>query len=135
MDLHGLHVPEALQFLDREIKAATVPHHIDSLYVLVGTGHHTKVCFSACPLFLCLSTFLQLLLPLYRAGKPTSRPSVDHTLSSVYIMANSIQLVLQGTKTPARLPAAVASYLERSGLQFREPQPGQLCVVLSPRSA
>ncbi len=40
VDLHGLHVAEALQFLSRELDAASQDAH---LHVLVGTGHHTKV--------------------------------------------------------------------------------------------
>ena len=49
VDLHGLHVKEALSILEEQIEAArrlkpktsrALPHRLS---VLVGTGHHTKV--------------------------------------------------------------------------------------------
>ena len=49
VDLHGLHVNEALSILEEQIEAArrlkpktgrALPHRLS---VLVGTGHHTKV--------------------------------------------------------------------------------------------
>lgn len=47
MDLHGLHVPEALRMLRRELAQQRAAHRssgsIRRLLILVGTGHHTKV--------------------------------------------------------------------------------------------
>lgn len=83
VDLHGLHVPEAVQFLGRQVDVASLRQTPVSLYVLVGTGHHTK-----------------------------------------------------GIKTPARLPAAVAAYLDHRRIRYEEPQPGQLKITLpSPSQA
>ncbi|KAI3754840.1 hypothetical protein L1987_54631 [Smallanthus sonchifolius] len=82
IDLHGLHVNEAIHVLKRDL--ATLRNIARSaaermqVYICVGTGHHTK-----------------------------------------------------GTRTPARLPVAVQRYvLEEEGLDYSEPQPGLLRVVL-----
>lgn len=46
MDLHGLHVQEAISLLKREI--TQLRHHIkntgqeETIFICVGTGHHTK---------------------------------------------------------------------------------------------
>ncbi|KAK4773495.1 hypothetical protein SAY87_028514 [Trapa incisa] len=82
IDLHGLHVNEAIHVLRQELAVlrgavwATNQHlHV---YICVGTGHHTR-----------------------------------------------------GSRTLARLPIAVQRYLlEEEGLEFSEPQPGLLRVVV-----
>lgn len=82
IDLHGLHVTEAVHVLKRDLtmlrnvaRSADEPVQV---YICVGTGHHTR-----------------------------------------------------GTRTPARLPVAVQRYLlEEEGLDYSEPQPGLLRVVL-----
>eukprot|EP00262_Sarcandra_glabra_P020090 TRINITY_DN7890_c0_g1_i1.p1 TRINITY_DN7890_c0_g1~~TRINITY_DN7890_c0_g1_i1.p1 ORF type:complete len:564 (-),score=101.08 TRINITY_DN7890_c0_g1_i1:181-1872(-) len=82
IDLHGLHVSEAIHVLKHELsllrntaRSAAQPLHV---LICVGTGHHTK-----------------------------------------------------GSRTPVRLPVAVERYLlEEEGLEFVEPQPGMLRVVL-----
>jgi len=82
IDLHGLHVSEAIHVLKHELsvlrstaRAAEQRLHV---YICVGTGHHTR-----------------------------------------------------GSRTPARLPIAVQRYLlEEEGLDFTEPQPGLIRVVL-----
>ncbi|KAL6528828.1 Polyadenylate-binding protein-interacting protein 7 [Orobanche minor] len=82
IDLHGLHVSEAIHVLKRELAvmknaARSMNQHL-LVYICVGTGHHTR-----------------------------------------------------GSRTPARLPTAVQRYLlEEEGLQFAEPQPGLLEVVI-----
>lgn len=82
IDLHGLHVNEAIHVLKRDLMAlrniARSTDQRQQVYICVGTGHHTK-----------------------------------------------------GTRTPARLPVAVQRYLlEEEGLDYSEPQPGLLRVVL-----
>ncbi|KAG8381758.1 hypothetical protein BUALT_Bualt05G0005800 [Buddleja alternifolia] len=82
IDLHGLHVSEALHVLRRELavmkNAARSADQRMLVYICVGTGHHTR-----------------------------------------------------GSRTPARLPTAVQRYLlEEEGLDFTEPQPGLLRVVI-----
>ncbi|KAL3500867.1 hypothetical protein ACH5RR_039960 [Cinchona calisaya] len=82
IDLHGLHVTEALHVLKRELSvlrnAARSANQRLQVYICVGTGHHTR-----------------------------------------------------GSHTPARLPIAVQRYLlEEEGLDYSEPQPGLLGVVI-----
>ncbi|XP_076919319.1 polyadenylate-binding protein-interacting protein 7-like isoform X1 [Bidens hawaiensis] len=82
IDLHGLHVNEAIHVLKRDLMTlrsiARSAENRMQVYICVGTGHHTK-----------------------------------------------------GTRTPARLPVAVQRYLlEEEGLDYSEPQPGLLRVVL-----
>ncbi|KAK4780356.1 hypothetical protein SAY87_016462 [Trapa incisa] len=82
IDLHGLHVNEAIHVLKQELAvlraAARVADQRLHVYICVGTGHHTR-----------------------------------------------------GSRTPARLPIAVQRYLlEEEGLDFSEPQPGLLRVVV-----
>ena len=82
IDLHGLHVSEAIQVLKLELsKLRSTARATDQrlqVYICVGTGHHTR-----------------------------------------------------GSRTPARLPIAVQRYLlEEEGLDFKEPQPGLLRVVV-----
>ncbi|CDP13485.1 unnamed protein product [Coffea canephora] len=82
IDLHGLHVTEALHILKRELSilrnAARSAEQRLQVYICVGTGHHTR-----------------------------------------------------GSRTPARLPIAVQRYLlEEEGLDYSEPQPGLLRVVI-----
>lgn len=82
IDLHGLHVSEAIHVLKRELSllrgAARSTGQRLQVFICVGTGHHTK-----------------------------------------------------GSRTPARLPAAVQRHLlEEEGLDFSEPQPGLLRVVV-----
>ncbi|KAF3662988.1 Polyadenylate-binding protein-interacting protein 7 [Capsicum annuum] len=81
IDLHGLHVTEAIHVLKRELSvlrnAARTADQRIQVYICVGTGHHTK-----------------------------------------------------GSRTPARLPIAVQRYLLEEGLDYYEPQPGLLRVVI-----
>lgn len=82
IDLHGLHVSEAIHTLRHELGAlrntARSAEQRLHVYVCVGTGHHTR-----------------------------------------------------GSRTPARLPLSVQRYLlEEEGLDYTEPQPGLLRVVL-----
>ncbi|KAK4419893.1 Polyadenylate-binding protein-interacting protein 7 [Sesamum alatum] len=82
IDLHGLHVSEAIHVLKRELavlkSSARSADQRLLLYICVGTGHHTR-----------------------------------------------------GSRTPARLPTAVQRYLlEEEGLDYSEPQPGLLRVVI-----
>ncbi|OVA01402.1 Smr protein/MutS2 C-terminal [Macleaya cordata] len=82
IDLHGLHVSEAIHRLRSELNvlrsAARNADHPLQVYICVGTGHHTK-----------------------------------------------------GSRTPARLPVAVEQYLlQEEGLEYTEPQPGLLRVVI-----
>ncbi|KAI3454189.1 hypothetical protein Pfo_010852 [Paulownia fortunei] len=82
IDLHGLHVSEAIHVLKRELavmkNAARSMDQRLLVYICVGTGHHTR-----------------------------------------------------GSRTPARLPTAVQRYLlEEEGLDYSEPQPGLLRVVI-----
>ncbi|KAK6119668.1 hypothetical protein DH2020_046585 [Rehmannia glutinosa] len=82
IDLHGLHVSEAIHVLKRELAvlknaARSAGQHFLA-YICVGTGHHTR-----------------------------------------------------GSRTPARLPTAIQRYLlEEEGLDYSEPQPGLLRVVI-----
>jgi hypothetical protein len=82
IDLHGLHVSEAIHVLKRELAllrstARSMEQRLQ-VYICVGTGHHTR-----------------------------------------------------GSRTPSRLPIAVQSYLlEEEGLDYSEPQPGLLRVLL-----
>ncbi|XP_073055261.1 polyadenylate-binding protein-interacting protein 7-like [Primulina eburnea] len=82
IDLHGLHVSEAIHVLKRELtlmkNTARSAGQCLLAYICVGTGHHTR-----------------------------------------------------GSRTPARLPTAVQRYLlEEEGLDYSEPQPGLLRVVI-----
>ncbi|XP_019448014.1 PREDICTED: polyadenylate-binding protein-interacting protein 7-like isoform X2 [Lupinus angustifolius] len=82
IDLHGLHVSEALHVLKHELsvlrRTARAAEQRLQVYICIGTGHHTR-----------------------------------------------------GSRTPARLPIAVQRYLlEEEGLDFTEPQPGLLHVVI-----
>ncbi|KAB2027531.1 hypothetical protein ES319_D05G038400v1 [Gossypium barbadense] len=82
IDLHGLHVSEALHMLKHELSVlrstARAADQRLQVYICVGTGHHTR-----------------------------------------------------GSRTPARLPVAVQRYLlEEEGLDYTEPQPGLLRVVI-----
>ncbi|XP_030448422.1 polyadenylate-binding protein-interacting protein 7 [Syzygium oleosum] len=82
IDLHGLHVGEAIHVLKNELSvlrtAARAADQRLQVYICVGTGHHTR-----------------------------------------------------GARTPARLPVAVQHYLlEEEGLDYSEPQPGLLRVVM-----
>ncbi|XP_051119276.1 polyadenylate-binding protein-interacting protein 7-like [Andrographis paniculata] len=81
IDLHGLHVSEAIHVLKRELavmrNAARSMDQRLLVYICVGTGHHTR-----------------------------------------------------GSRTPARLPIAVQRYLLEEGLDFSEPQPGLLRVII-----
>ncbi|PSS19235.1 Polyadenylate-binding protein [Actinidia chinensis var. chinensis] len=82
IDLHGLHVSEAIQVLKRDLtvlrSAARSVEQRLPVYICVGTGHHTK-----------------------------------------------------GSRTPAKLPIAVQRYLlEEEGIEYVEPQPGLLRIVL-----
>ena len=72
LDLHGLHVAEAVAVLRRELPHCRAEGE-RVVHVLVGTGHHVK-----------------------------------------------------GSRTPARLPAAVAEFLHASSIRFWEPQAGML---------
>lgn len=82
LDLHGLHVSEALKILGREIGQlqeggqgkGRVPIRV---HILVGTGHHTK-----------------------------------------------------GSRTPARLPVAVETFLQGEGLKYTKPDPGLLQLMI-----
>lgn len=82
IDLHGLHVSEAIHVLKRELAllrstARSMEQRLQ-VYICVGTGHHTR-----------------------------------------------------GSRTPSRLPIAVQRYLlEEEGLDYSEPQPGLLRVLL-----
>lgn len=82
IDLHGLHVSEAIHILKHELSVlrstARAAEQRLQVYICVGTGHHTR-----------------------------------------------------GSRTPARLPIAVQRYLlEEEGLDYSEPQPGLLRVVI-----
>ncbi|KAL2897480.1 Polyadenylate-binding protein-interacting protein 7 [Bienertia sinuspersici] len=82
IDLHGLHVSEAIHVLKQELNAlrnaARLAEQRLHVYICVGTGHHTR-----------------------------------------------------GSRTPARLPIAVQRYLlEEEGLEYSEPQPGLLRIVI-----
>ncbi|CAL1370533.1 unnamed protein product [Linum trigynum] len=82
IDLHGLHVSEAIHVLRHEFgvlrSTARPADQRLQVYICVGTGHHTR-----------------------------------------------------GARTPARLPIAVQRYLlEEEGLDYSEPQPGLLRVVM-----
>ena len=82
IDLHGLHVSEAIQVLKRDLtllrSAARSLEQRLPVYICVGTGHHTR-----------------------------------------------------GSRTPARLPIAVQRYLlEEEGIEYSEPQPGLLRIVI-----
>ncbi|KAF5743148.1 pentatricopeptide repeat-containing protein [Tripterygium wilfordii] len=82
IDLHGLHVNEAIHVLKHELSVlrstARAADKRLQAYICVGTGHHTR-----------------------------------------------------GSRTPARLPIAVQGYLlEEECLDFSEPQPGLLRVVI-----
>ncbi|XP_015572940.1 polyadenylate-binding protein-interacting protein 7 [Ricinus communis] len=82
IDLHGLHVSEAIHVLKHELSVlrstARAADQRLQVYICVGTGHHTR-----------------------------------------------------GSRTPARLPIAVQQYLlEEEGLDYTEPQPGLLRVVI-----
>ncbi|KAF7817340.1 polyadenylate-binding protein-interacting protein 7 [Senna tora] len=82
IDLHGLHVSEAIHVLKHELSVlrstARAAEQRLQVYICVGTGHHTR-----------------------------------------------------GSRTPARLPVAVQRYLlEEEGLDYTEPQPGLLRVVI-----
>ncbi|XP_044471533.1 polyadenylate-binding protein-interacting protein 7 [Mangifera indica] len=82
IDLHGLHVSEAIHVLKHELSVlrstARAADQRLQVYICVGTGHHTK-----------------------------------------------------GSRTPIRLPIAVQRYLlEEEGLDYSEPQPGLLRVVI-----
>lgn len=82
IDLHGLHVSEAIHVLKHELSVlrstARAAEQRLQVYICVGTGHHTR-----------------------------------------------------GSRTPARLPIAVQQYLlEEEGLDYTEPQPGLLRVVI-----
>ncbi|KAL6986690.1 Polyadenylate-binding protein-interacting protein 7 [Sarracenia purpurea var. burkii] len=81
IDLHGLHVSEAIHVLKRELmlsrSAARSAEQRLRVYICVGTGHHTR-----------------------------------------------------GSRTPSRLPIAVQRYLLEEGLDYSEPQPGLLRVVI-----
>nr|AFK36212.1 unknown [Lotus japonicus] len=82
IDLHGLHVSEAIHVLKHELSVlrstARAAEQRLQVYICVGTGHHTR-----------------------------------------------------GSRTLARLPIAVQRYLlEEEGLDFTEPQPGLLRVVI-----
>lgn len=82
IDLHGLHVNEAIHVLRHELSvlrnASRSAEQRLLVYICVGTGHHTR-----------------------------------------------------GSRTPARLPISVQRYLlEEEGLEYTEPQPGLLRVVL-----
>ncbi|KAI4316451.1 hypothetical protein L6164_024429 [Bauhinia variegata] len=82
IDLHGLHVTEAIHVLKHELSTlrstARAAEQRLQVYICVGTGHHTR-----------------------------------------------------GSRTPARLPIAVQRYLlEEEGLDYTEPQPGLLRVVI-----
>lgn len=81
IDLHGLHVSEAIHVLKHELSVlrstARAAEQCLQVYICVGTGHHTR-----------------------------------------------------GSRTPARLPIAVQRYLLEEGLDFTEPQPGLIRVVL-----
>lgn len=82
IDLHGLHVSEAIQRLKHDLSVlrstARAAEQRLQVYICVGTGHHTR-----------------------------------------------------GSRTPARLPIAVQRYLlEEEGLDYSEPQPGMLRVVI-----
>ncbi|KAL0020069.1 hypothetical protein WJX79_002049 [Trebouxia sp. C0005] len=82
LDLHGLHVNEALKILGREIGqlqevAQGKGRAPVRVHILVGTGHHTK-----------------------------------------------------GSRTPARLPVAVETFLQGEGLKYTKPDPGLLQLVI-----
>ncbi|XP_047176203.1 polyadenylate-binding protein-interacting protein 7-like isoform X1 [Vigna umbellata] len=82
IDLHGLHVSEAIHVLKHELSVlrstARAAEQRLQVYICVGTGHHTR-----------------------------------------------------GSRTPARLPIAVQRYLlEEEGLDFTEPQPGLIRVMI-----
>lgn len=82
IDLHGLHVSEAIHVVKRELAviktAARTMNQRLLVYICVGTGHHTR-----------------------------------------------------GSRTPARLPTAIQRYLlEEEGLDYTEPQPGLLRVLI-----
>ncbi|XP_021275619.1 polyadenylate-binding protein-interacting protein 7 isoform X2 [Herrania umbratica] len=82
IDLHGLHVSEAIHMLKHELSVlrstARAAEQRLQVYICVGTGHHTR-----------------------------------------------------GSRTPARLPVAVQRYLlEEECLDYTEPQPGLLRVVI-----
>ncbi|KAL1291034.1 hypothetical protein HN51_059580 [Arachis hypogaea] len=81
IDLHGLHVSEAIHVLKYELSVlkntARAADQRLQVYICVGTGHHTR-----------------------------------------------------GSRTPARLPIAVQRFLLEEGLDFTEPQPGLLRVVI-----
>lgn len=72
LDLHGLHVSEALKILGREIGQlqegqqgkGRVPVRV---HVLVGTGHHTRVTFLWCLLTVAV---VSLWCPLTAWGAP-----------------------------------------------------------------
>ncbi|GFY95181.1 hypothetical protein Acr_10g0005660 [Actinidia rufa] len=79
IDLHGLHVSEAIHTLKRELGLlkTTVGNRLQVVYICVGTGYHTRC-----------------------------------------------------SRTPERLPIAVQYYLLEEGLEYSEPQPGLLRVVI-----
>ncbi|KAL5559563.1 hypothetical protein UlMin_035774 [Ulmus minor] len=82
IDLHGLHVSEAIHMLKHELavlrSTARAAEQRLQVYICVGTGHHTR-----------------------------------------------------GSRTPARLPISVQRYLlEEEGLDYSEPQPGLLRVII-----
>uniref|UniRef100_A0A7N0TLE5 Smr domain-containing protein n=1 Tax=Kalanchoe fedtschenkoi TaxID=63787 RepID=A0A7N0TLE5_KALFE len=81
IDLHGLHVSEAIHKLKLELgvlrNAARAHDQRIPIFICVGTGHHTR-----------------------------------------------------GSRTPVRLPVAVQQFLLDEGVDFSEPQPGLLRVVI-----
>lgn len=81
IDLHGLHVSEAIHVLKHELSilrsTARAAEQRLQVYICVGTGHHTR-----------------------------------------------------GSRTPARLPVAVQRYLLEEGIDYSEPQPGLLRVLI-----
>ncbi|CAG8454427.1 1847_t:CDS:2 [Ambispora gerdemannii] len=42
IDLHGLHVDEAIEFLDESFEALELENYKGSIYIVTGTGHHSQ---------------------------------------------------------------------------------------------
>jgi len=77
VDLHGLHVNEALNILRHRVPEWRATQGQVLVHLIVGTGHHTR-----------------------------------------------------GSRTPARLPAAVEEFLRQESVPYSEPQPGLLEVCV-----
>ncbi len=87
--------------------------------------------FQVCPLQCCCTT-MAILGALNRLQYGSCAVLGGHAALTCFVSKSTVDsfLCLQGSKTPARLPVAVETFLQGEGVKYSRPEPGLLQLAL-----